>query len=454
MRPLPLRSRAVNRIAATPSLAARPACDAKSAQVMLPALALSVLFVLLVLLVLPAPLRAGDEDYYISLPALGAIYRLDAVTGALTPFSTGYGIPFYGAWSVTDGALYMPDRDLGVVFKITPSGQRSVFAYGGYLASPVSIVQAPDGGLIVADIFERTVVRLSSTGAQTLIFDEAGSGGLIDTPGGIAYGPDGTLYVANNSSGTIVAIDEAAHAISVVCSSPLLAGPGGLAVDGSGNLFVANYDTSAIVRVRLDTGAADVFCADAFMHNPNDVRLSHAGGLLVTLRNAALVRIDALGQLSIIKHARELGEFDGVASPADSPPCDGAFLPYGAGTAGSLGIVPELRGLFSPCAGAAVGLEFTGFPGNGFGVLAWGVGAADLPLKGARLLVDIVSPGGLIGLNFPGAGPGGGSLRLPFTLPDLPAIAGLDFYLQGLAADPGVPGGVSASNGLHEHVGG
>jgi len=408
---------------------------------------------LLVCQALGAPLHGNDEDFYISVPAVGAIYRLDAVTGAMTPFSTGYSIPFYGAWSVTDGALYMPDRGLGIVFKVTPAGQRSVFAYGGYLDSPVAVVQAPDGGLVVADIFRRTIVRLSATGQQTLIFDDATAGGLLDSPGGIAYGPDGRLYVANNLSGTIVGIDEAAHSISVVCASPLLVAPGGIAVDGSGNLFVANYGTGTIVRVRLDSGAADVFCSDPFIHNPNDVRLSHAGGLLVTMKNAALVRIDALGQMNLIKQAPELGEFDGVASPADSPPCSGSFTPYGTGTAGSGGIVPELRGLFSPCAGAAVGLELTGFLGNSFGSLAWGLGATDLPFKGARLLVSIGPPGGLIPLPYPGAGPGGGALRQPFTLPDTPAIAGLDFYLQGLAADPGAPGGVSASNGLVEHIG-
>ncbi|HTE04642.1 MAG TPA: hypothetical protein VK824_00495 [Planctomycetota bacterium] len=401
-----------------------------------------------------APLVAADDAYYISLPAEGAIYRLDATSGVMTPFVTGLGIPFYGAWSTTDGMLYMPDRLLGIVLRITPEGGASLFAAGGWLDSPVAVVQAPDGGLMAADIFTRTVVRLSATGQQTLVFDDAGAGGLLDSPGGIAYAPDGTLYVANNLSNTVVAIDEAAHTIAVACDSPLLSGPGGLVADGSGNLFVANYGSSAIVRIRLDTGAAEVFCNDPFLDEPNDLRLAHDGGLLVTMENSALGRIDALGQLTVISQAPELGAFDGVASPADSPPCDGAYLPYGTGTAGSAGAVPELRGIFSPCAGAAVAIDFTGFLGNAAGALAWGIAPADLPFKGSRLLVSIGPPGGLIPLPFPGSGPGGGALRLSFALPGDPAIAGLDFYLQGLAVDPGAAGGISASNGLREHIGG
>lgn len=406
-----------------------------------------------VLLALFPPARAGDEDYYISVPAFGAIYLLDAQTGDLTPWASGMGIPFYGVWA-DDGFLYMPDRALGAIFKIDSAGTVTPFAAGGFLFSPVTVVQAPDGSLVAADIFEQTIVRLDPLGNQELIMDVPGSGGLLNGPGGLAYGPDGLLYVSNNSGNNILVIDEQADSISLVGDGGgLLDQPGGIAVDGAGNLFVANYALNNIVRIRLDTGEGEVFCDDPFMISPNDVRLGRDGGLNVTTKNSSLVHIDALGQLTVIKQDSTTGDWDGVAVPADFPGCDGSFTSYGTGTPGSGGIVPRLGGIFSPCPGASVALEFDDALGNAQGFLAWGVAPLSAPLKGGTLLVSLGPPGGLIALPFPGTGPGGGSLTLPFTFPDNPIFIGADFYMQALIWDAGAPGGVAFTNGLHEHIG-
>jgi sugar lactone lactonase YvrE len=411
------------------------------------------LMLIVALLALLPTARAGDEDYYISIPAFGAIYLLDAETGTLTPWASGFGIPFYGVWA-DDGFLYMPDRALGAIFKIDTAGNVVPFAAGGFLGSPVTVVQAPDGSLVAADIFNQTIVRLDPLGNQTLISDVASSGGMLNGPGGIAYGPDGVLYVSNNVGNNIVAIDEVADTVTLVGDGGgLLIDPGGISVDGAGNLYVANYSSNNIVRIRLDTGEGTVFCDDPFMISPNDVKLGRDGGLNVTTKNSSLVHIDALGQLTLIKQDQDLGDWDGVAVPADFPGCDGSFTPYGVGTPGSGGIVPRLGGIFSPCPGASVALEFDRNLGNAQGFVAWGAAPLSAPLKGGTLLVDIGAPGGLIPLPFPGSGPGGGSLTLPFTLPDLPIFAGADFYLQTLVWDAGAPGGVAFSNGLHEHIG-
>jgi hypothetical protein len=409
---------------------------------------------LIVALIALLPLaRAGEEDYYISVPATGSIYLLDAQTGVMTPWASGFGIPFYGVWA-DDGFLYMPDRALGAVFKIDVAGNVVPFAAGGFLGSPVTVVQAPDGSLVASDIFQQTIVRLDPLGNQELIADVASSGGMLDGPGGIAYDRDGVLYVSNNVGNNVVALDEKADTFTLVGDGGgLLNDPGGLAADGAGNLFIANYSGNNIVRIRLDTGEGEVFCDDPFMISPNDVKLGRDGGLNVTTKNSALVHIDVLGQMSIVKQDNTLGDWDGVAVPADFPGCEGRFLPYGTGTPGTGGIVPRLAGIFSPCPGAAVALEFDRALGNAAGFVAWGAAPLSAPLKGGTLLVDIGPPGGLIPLPFPGTGPGGGELLLPFTLPDSPIFAGAEFYLQALVWDAGAPGGVAFSNGLHEQIG-
>lgn len=401
---------------------------------------------------LAPPARAGD-DYFISIPLFGSVYRIDGASGAMTPFASGMSIPFYGTFA-PDGNLYMPDRGLGVIWKISPAGVVTPFAAGGWLSSIVTLTRAPGGGFVAADIFMETVVHIDETGHQTLIADVASSGGLLSGPGGIGYGPDGTLYVSNNSNGTIVSIDDSTGAVAMVSDAQgLLDRPAGLAVDNAGNLFVANYGTNDIVRIRLDTGLATVFCADPFMVQPNDVRLAPEGGLHVTMASSALARIDARGQLTVLHEDEALGDWDGVATPAYLSPCTGKFLPYGSGLAGSGGVMPELRGLFAPCPGKHAGLEITGLLGNSFGSLAWGIAPVSAPFKQGTLLVAITPPGGLIPLFFAGAGAGGGKLTLSFTLPGSPSLTGLSIYMQVLAADPGAPAGVSMTNGLEERIG-
>jgi streptogramin lyase len=405
------------------------------------------------LAVLAAAARAGDL-VEISMPVMGALYRWDPASGQLTPFCTGLGIPFYGVWA-DDGFLYMPDRGFGIVWKIDAAGHPVPFAAGGWLLSPVTVVQAPDGGLIASDVFTESIVRLDAEGNQTLLADVGTSGGLLSAPGGMCYDLDGTLYVSNNTGNSIASVDDQTGVTALVSDGQgLLDRPGGVTADGAGNLYVANYGSSGIARIRVEDGSAETFCADAAIQNPNDVRLLPDGGVRVTTGNHILGVIDALGQLTVLADDASFGEWDGNVSQSDLPPCSGRFVKYGAGLAGSGGVLPELRAVFSPCPGASVALEMRNILGDAKGALAWGLSPAALPFKGGTLLVNLGPPGGLIPMVFPGVGPGGGGLVLPYTFPDDPLLAGVSVWLQVLAKDPGAPKGVSLSNGLEERIGG
>ncbi len=400
-----------------------------------------------------APLAAQDDDYFISAPAGGGIYRLDAETGALTPFALGFEIPFYGVWA-TDGNLYIPDQDLGAVFKIDSAGVIKPFAAGGFLSTPVTVAQGPGGDIFVSDLFTGVIVRVEPDGTQHLVADQAASNGVIDGPGGIGFDLDGILYISNNINATIAAVDpDTGDTWLVSDGGGLLNQPGGVALDGGGNLFVTNYATNRIVRIDVATGEAEIFIDDPSIVSPNDIKLSRKGRLLVTTKNSKLIELDPTGAMNVIAQDQTIGPWDGVAVMTDHPPCTGRFLAYGTGTPGAGDITPSLGGIFSPCAGATAALEFEGFNGGALGSLFYGIAPGAIPFKDGTLLVDVTAPFGQIPLVFPGVGAGNGEVTLTFTYPDDASLAGVSLYVQALAADPAAPRGISMSNGLEERIG-
>jgi sugar lactone lactonase YvrE len=404
---------------------------------------------------LSAPLSAqvGAKDLLLSAPGAGAIWHVDAATDLGSPLATPMSIPHYG-WVAPDGNFYVPDRGYEAIMKITPGGELSVLTSGGLLQMPVTCVPSPDGkALVVSDMLSNAIVRVGFDGSQTLMHDAASTGGLLSGPDGMAYDDAGNLYVANLGSSTIVRIDAQGTA-SLFSDSPIVSWPGGVAIDGAGNLFVANYAAHTIARFRLDTGVGEVF-AETFsvVHYPNDLKLSRSGGLLVCGRPGAVGRVDALGHITEVFSDPSLGELDGVSVPEDATLCSGRFDVYGAGEPGTGGLVPQFQGIFSPCAGQTIGLDFAGFAGGAPAVMF--VGSQALPegavkFKGASLLVD---PAGALFLPISLTLPADGKLRLQFQVPMIAGLVGLQLFHQVFAADAGAAHGVSASNGLKETFG-
>ncbi len=412
---------------------------------------------LVVLALAQVPLLA-QSDYFVSSPAGGGIYRGDYVSGASTPYGLGLQIPHYG-WFGNDGNFYVPDRGWVAIMKITPAGQVSALTAGGHLIKPVTCIPTTDDtAWVVSDMEANKILRVDYDGTQTLMYDNTTAGGLLNWPDGMAYDDAGNLFVANLGNDTLIKIDPLGTA-TLFSDSDLISEPGGLAIDGAGNLFVANYGTSTIVRYRMDTGEHAVFAGPdvSKMAHPNDIKLSRKGGLLTSARQGNVLRLDALGNITVAFSNPALQELDGVSVPEDATLCTGRFTSYGQGTPGSGGIVPQLRAIYSPCAGQTIALEMKDFLGGAPAIMFVGTGSLPqnaVKLKGAPLLVD--PSGGLflmISLVMPGAGNGQGGLTLQFTLPDEPGLEGLSLYHQVFARDLGVLNKVSASNGLIETFG-
>lgn len=218
------------------------------------------------------------------------------------------------------GHLYVTDTDIHVLRKIAPTGLVSTHAgvpnalgatdgpaTAAQFKVPLALTALPDGTVFVADTFNHTIRRISSTGTVTTIAGQAGVPGYVETsgtgglflhPSAIAAGANGELYVAdaNNivrrltppSTGqiayTVTTVAGAARtggitdgqgaaarfglapetlsAISVRFTPPNV-NPGssgnggnftigdlpGLAVDGTGNVYVTEYSNHTIRRI-------------------------------------------------------------------------------------------------------------------------------------------------------------------------------------------------------------
>lgn len=394
-----------------------------------------------------------EKDYFLSVPSLGSIFRVDHVTKQSSLVASGLGIPFYGFFDPT-GNLYLPDRWLGAIFKITPAGQLVPLSAGGLLNTPVTCVADPSGnGMIVSDLFHDRLVRVGFDGAQSLFLDDTMAGGLLEGPGGLAFDAAGNLYVANNVGATILRVTPSLQ-VSLFSDSSLVSQPGGIAIDGSGNLFCAMYGSSEIVRFRLEDGAAETFAFDlSKMAHPNDLRISRSGGLLTTSRQSNLLRIDAIGNLTVEFQDTNFGEIDGVAVFEDVTPCSGTFVSYGSGLAGTGGHVPKLRAIYSPCPGLPIAIELRDFLGGAPCVLCIGVKSGSIPMLGGSLLIDPNPIFVVVPFVLPGGGAGDGDLVLPFSVANDPGLIGAKFYFQAIAGDAGAPFGASFSNGLVEAIG-
>jgi sugar lactone lactonase YvrE len=408
-----------------------------------------------------ASAQFNPDDYYVSVPfsAAPGIYQVDAKTGVATPFALPMLVPHYG-WFGNDGNLWVPDRGIPGLVKVEPDGTATAMAIGGFFDKPVTCIPTPTGDAwVVSDMGVHKIIRVEYDGTQTVMHDNTTANGLLNWPDGIAYDDEGNLFVANLGNDTIIKIDFAGNATLFSDDSSLIRAPGGLAIDGAGNLFVANYDLHTISRFRMDTGAGELFAGpdSTLMARPNDLKLSRAGGMLVSGKNGRVSRVDAMGNISIMGENPALAELDGVSVLGDSILCNGRYETYGTGLAGSGGFTPDFRAIFSPCAGQTVALDFRDFLGGTPALLVFGTSPltdGSLKLKGAPLLVD---PAGALFLTLPlfmpGSGAGNGDLTLQFVVPPNPALIGLELYHQVFAADPSLPGGVSASNGLKETFG-
>lgn len=276
----------------------------------------------------------------------------------------------------------------------------------------------------------------------------------------------------------------------------------GIAFDSQGNLFGVSGDggviSEALYSISKTNGVATFLLqlgnggeGEALSFNPLDGKLYHASGsggineptigtILETIDPVtlqitpvtlsaypisgitALCRLDSqtmLGAtfgLEFVKISTSgvitpIGGLDHLAKGFAFAPGPSSISTAGAGCAGSGGLVPSLVGNGTPNPGQNTSLAITNGLGGAPALLFFGLGNGVLPVTPAcSLKIAPILPSLALPLVLAGAGPGGGNLLLPGTIPTNTTT--IDVYLQLLIGDAGAPAGVASTNALRLRV--
>jgi sugar lactone lactonase YvrE len=139
------------------------------------------------------------------------------------------------------GDLYVADFG-DIVWKITPDGERHVFASGLYGASGNAIDN--EGNLLQSSFYGNSITKIDRNG-QAKPFVTSGLSG----PVGIAVDKKtGDVYVANCRGNSIAKI-AADGSVSTFANSDLFKCPNGICFGPEGNLYVVNYRDNKMLKI-------------------------------------------------------------------------------------------------------------------------------------------------------------------------------------------------------------
>jgi DNA-binding beta-propeller fold protein YncE len=129
-----------------------------------------------------------------------------------------------------------------VVWKITPDGERHVFASGLYGASGNAIDN--EGNLLQSNFYGNSITKIDRNGqAKPFVTTD------LNGPVGIAIDKQtGEVYVANCRGNSIAKI-ATDGTVSSFAKSDLFKCPNGIALDNKGNLYVVNYRDNKMLKI-------------------------------------------------------------------------------------------------------------------------------------------------------------------------------------------------------------
>jgi sugar lactone lactonase YvrE len=175
------------------------------------------------------------------LPLLLAAFcaRAETEIRSLTEVIDGHSVG--GVTVDAVGDLYVADFG-DIVWKITPDGERHVFASGLYGASGNAMDN--EGNLLQSSFYGNSITKIDRNG-QAKPFATSGLSG----PVGIAVDKQtGDVYVANCRSNSIAKI-ATDGTVSSFAKSDLFKCPNGICFGPEGNLYVVNYRDNKMLKI-------------------------------------------------------------------------------------------------------------------------------------------------------------------------------------------------------------
>ncbi len=210
-----------------------------------------------------------------------SVYKIDLncnIRPFLTDILNATGLAFD-----RDGLLYVSNRNDGIIYQVTPSGNMSIYAEGMGIATGMAF--DGEGNLYVGDR-SGTIFKIAPN-RQIYVFAtlEASIAAYH-----LAFGPDGALYVAGPTTSSFDSVYRVSPAGAVEIFYRGLGRPQGLAFDAEGRLYVAASlgGRKGVVRIAEDRKP------ELFVSGPGIVGLAFTPSRsLVLATNSALYRLDA-----------------------------------------------------------------------------------------------------------------------------------------------------------------
>jgi DNA-binding beta-propeller fold protein YncE len=243
-----------------------------------------------------------------------------------------------------NGSLVVCDFDGGRLRRVTGNVVTTLTMKSGF-ARPFGVAFGPSGALFVQTDTDPTGNHQETDGTIWSVDPATGAAKVVVAdvgwPRGIAVRADGRLVLADRHTHTLLVLDAASGALTLLAGSSGTAGfadgkgkaaqfnnPYGLAFDAQGNAVVADRMNN---RLRLVTPAGDVTtlagdgaagmvdgpAREARFHWPQDVAIDGAGNVFVTdLGNHRIRRLDTSGIVRTVAGDGAAGYRDGAGTDA------------------------------------------------------------------------------------------------------------------------------------------
>jgi len=274
------------------------------------------------------------------------------------------------------GNIYVADSGNNTIRKVTTNGVVTTLAGSvGQFGSadgtnnaalfnyPSGLAVDGAGNVYVADTYNSTIRKVTSSGVVTTVAGRAGLSGsadgtngtaLFNFPRGVAVDSAGNVYVADSGNNTIRKVTTSG-VVTTLAGSAGVSGsadgtnntalffyPSGVAVDGAGNVYVADLDNNTIRKVtslgvattlaglpQFDHfgtpigGSADGTNSTARFNYPFGVAVDNAGNVYVADTGNSIIRqVTTNGVVTTLAgNAGQTGSADGTNSAAffDNP---------------------------------------------------------------------------------------------------------------------------------------
>lgn len=183
--------------------------------------------------------KATDGSWVVSNNGDGTLVRVNAQTGAITPFVSGLNRPSALAQG-PDGNFYVASVGDSTIVQITSSGQRSVYASA--LSQPAGLAFDNAGNLFVSTQSDNSIYKVAAGTRSVSLFAR----GVAYLPWGMDYDTQGNLYIANAGNGSLTALGSTGE-VKVLSTS--VGAPRGVVAVGVDDVLVADAGGQQILRV-------------------------------------------------------------------------------------------------------------------------------------------------------------------------------------------------------------